>query len=286
VPSTPARRPSPPPPRPTPSRPAPAPGGMGGLLIVGGIGFVLLLVMLAAAGWYFFGRSVETPTADAAPTAAPPALTAAPPTPAAATAEPATPVPTEADTTSTVATGATLPPATSRTPAVADAATKPPSTTVADAGPRSSGAEEYAYLDDEGSAPTDGVEAGDRLSRAYGNDRGSRMGSSSRLKRRPKSPEGLRLPAERAAVATMRHLIYAELAFHRREGRYGSLADLVNARLARLDVKPSAKGFDRNGYRFDLRLKEDGFDVTAMPQAAGLRPFHGDDSEYITVGLD
>jgi serine/threonine protein kinase len=285
VPSTPARRTSPPPPAPRPA-PEPARGGMGGLLVVGGVGLVLVFVMLAAAGWYFFGRGTETPTADATPTVAPPALTAAPPTPAAATAEPATPVPTTTDTTSTTVPGATLPPTTARTPAATDVATRPPSTTVADAGTRSSSADEYAYLDDEGSAPTDGVEAGDRLSRAYGNDRGSRMGSSSRLKRRPKSPEGLRLPAERAAVATLRHLIYAELAFHKREGRYGSLADLVNGRLARLDVKPSTKGFERNGYRFDLNLKEDGFDVTAVPQGAGLRPFHGDDSEYITVGLD
>ena len=289
----PAAKRTPPPaplPRPAPPAPAPARGGMGGLLIVGGVGFLLVLVLVGVLGWYFFIRpGGATGTADATPA---PTVATAPPTPIGATAEPITPAPTTADTASTTTEPlATLPPTTARTPAAADAApTSKPATTVADAGTRSSGParDEYAYLDDEEAAPTDGTAAGERLAGAYNNDRGnnSRMGSTRNLKRRPRSPENVRQPVERAAVATLRHLILAETAFHRREGRYGSLADLVNARFARLDVKPSAKGFERNGYRFELSVKDDGYEVLAVPQMPGPRAFHGDDSEYITVGLD
>jgi len=77
----------------------------------------------------------------------------------------------------------------------------------------------------------------------------------------------------------------AEAQFHKKEGRYGSLSDLAG-RYAFLDVKPSSNSFQRKGYRFDLSVKGDGFEVLATPTGPGGRAFKGDDSGYITDAND
>jgi serine/threonine-protein kinase len=294
-PNAPAPRPAPAPARPTPSpRPAPPParsGGLGGLLIVGGVGLVLVLVLAAAGGWYFWSRSQGTTTAGT-PTPAP-AVTPAPetPVPSAAPTAAATAEPTAANTNTTAGqtpAAATLPPTTARTPSAVDAATPKP-VAPSTSGGETGGGTEYAYLDQEEEGPSDGAAMGSRLSGAYSSDRGgpsSRMGTSAHLNRRPRSPKGLRAN-EIPAVATLRHLINAEKLYEKRHnGHYGSLSDLVGARFALLDVKHNANGFERRGYRFELMVKDDGFEVVAMPQTPGPRAFKGDDSEFIVVGLD
>jgi protein kinase-like protein len=282
----PAARPSPPPPRPAPTTPARS-GGMSGLLLVGGIGLVLLLVLGLAVGWYVM-RSRRGPAevvkTEPAPATAAPASAEIP-----ATAAPTAAAAGEPTTAPTAASVATLPPTTDRRPA--EAATPKPGTATAAANtaPASAAGDEYAYLDDEEAASTDGGALGARVAGAYRSERGgggSRLGTSVPLRRRPRSPANLGVRAEKAAVATLRHLINAELAFQKREGRYGNLSEIIGARLAHLDVKHSGNGFERAGYRFELTTKDDGFEAVALPQSTSLRPFKGDDSEYITVGVE
>jgi hypothetical protein len=66
-----------------------------------------------------------------------------------------------------------------------------------------------------------------------------------------------------------------------REKRYGSFAELAQATGFTLDVPVSGSSFQRKGYRFDLKVEKDGFEVTAMPTSPGLRAFMGDDSGII-----
>jgi hypothetical protein len=78
-----------------PAAPPPAPARSGGLPVAALAGGGVLLVVLAAAGYWFFGRSAPAPrTAIAAqPTAVPPTMAPAPPEPVAATPEPPPPEP-------------------------------------------------------------------------------------------------------------------------------------------------------------------------------------------------
>jgi hypothetical protein len=127
---------------------------------------------------------------------------------------------------------------------------------------------DFSFLDQE-AAPVDGREAGERLAESFRNRQGpgsgGGFGASQRYARRERSPRGL-MPRERPAVATLRHVMNAEEAFYKREGRYGTLSELAGARLLFLDVRHSAQDF--------------------QPVAGGLRPFQGDDSGFIQTGLD
>jgi hypothetical protein len=111
------------------------------------------------------------------------------------------------------------------------------------------------------------------------------MGSGARFQPRERSPRVL-APAERPAVAVLRHVINAEEAFHRTAGRYGSLSELSKAQNLLLDVPIQDLSFIRRGYRFDLTVEADGFRVAATPTAPGTRPFVGDDSGFIRAGVD
>jgi hypothetical protein len=250
---------------------------------------VLLIIIGVAVGWYVIHSrrgATEVVKTEPAPTAAAPANAEIPATAAPTTAAAATSEPTAAPTAPGVA---TLPPTTDRRPADAAPPKQGTATTATNAPPAPATGDEYAYLDDEEAAPTDGAALGARVAGAYRGDRGgpgSRFGTSGPLKRRPRSPMNLGARAEKAAVATLRHLINAELAFHKREGRYGTLSEVISARYAHLDVKHSGNGFERAGYRFELTVKEDGFEAVALPQTTATRAFKGDDSEYITVGVD
>jgi hypothetical protein len=292
------RRPPPPPvssPPPRPLAPAPArrTGGGAGLLIgLGGLGLVTV-ALAAAAAWYFFLRApAETPTAAAlgegpgamtgevggpdstGPGAAPPGglPTAAPPpsgSEAAATAAPPAPSPAAG------ATRAAAPPA-----VASPAAPVAPPPRQADAAPAPS------FLDEE-PPPTDGREAGEQLAGKYRSGQGGTTsgpyGATARYRARPRSPER-QAPLERPAVGTLRHIVNAQEAFHRRNGRYGTFTELARAQTLFLDVPHDGGSFQRAGYRFELALGGDGFKVTAMPLGPGPRPFHADDSGYILAG--
>ena len=148
-------------------------------------------------------------------------------------------------------------------------------------------AQDFGFLDQE--PPMDGAEAGERLADAYRSQQGSTtsrgFGTNRRFRARERSPRQL-MPAEMPAVATLRHLITFQEAFHRKQGRYGTLGELLQTAGLRLDVPVQANGFQRRGYRFELTPGEDGFQVTAIPAGPGPRPFIGDDSGIIRAGLE
>jgi hypothetical protein len=161
-----------------------------------------------------------------------------------------------------------------------------PRSAPADPAPRAESSSEYVVLDEEAPAG-DGREAGERLAGTYrqgGGTSGGTFGASGRFKARERSPRVL-APAERPAVATIRHLIDRMEAFHRREGRYAGLGDLRAAGLA-LDVPVSGNTFQRRGFRFEVTVESDGFRITATPLSPAGRSFVGDDSGYIRAGVD
>ena len=122
-------------------------------------------------------------------------------------------------------------------------------------------------------------------SRAVRSNRGrSSNNRDSAARNRERSPRDL-TPFERPAVATIRHIIDREEAFHRRDGRYATFADLGRAG-AFLDVPSQTLNFRRRGYRFELALESNGFRIVAEPMAPGPRSFVGDDSGFIRAGVD
>jgi hypothetical protein len=154
--------------------------------------------------------------------------------------------------------------------------------------PSGNAATDYSYLNEEPQDPAAGRAAGEDLSAKYGsgNRSGSNPHGNAQYQQRPKSPRNL-MPSERPAVATLRHLMNAEEAFHKRHGRYASLAELLAANLVFLDVPIRGGGFQRFGFRFELSPEgSESFRATAMPIGAGTRPFVGDDSGYIRLGVD
>jgi hypothetical protein len=86
-------------------------------------------------------------------------------------------------------------------------------------------------------------------------------------------------------VATLLHLIAAEEAYNRKNGHYAALPELVQSRLAMLDVPVSGNSFQRRGYRFQVVTEADGFRVIAQPSGQAGRPFVGDDTGVVRVGL-
>jgi hypothetical protein len=140
---------------------------------------------------------------------------------------------------------------------------------------------------DEEAPESDGREAGEALAdkfRGQGSRNSSGFGASGRFQRRERSPRDLS-PVERPAVATLRHVMDRQEAFHRREGRYGTFADLGRSG-AFLDVPSQTLTFQRKGYRFELALETNGFRMVAEPTAPGPRSFVGDDSGFIRSGVD
>jgi hypothetical protein len=302
----PTARPAPAAAAPAPAPPPPARSKTG--LIVGAVA-VGLLVLLGAAGvggWYFFVRKPAA-AADASATATtavpPPAVTAPPatsapapmatvpeaappadaPAGAAAAVAPATPAPGPDPVARRPASGpAVQPPRAEATgPRTAGEAAPAPGGPAAD--PRSS----YSVLDEEPAAGPDGREAGEALAGKFRNQGGSPSGSfgaTGRFRPRERSPRDL-TPFERPAVATIRHLIDRQEAFHRREGRYATFDDLGRSGPF-LDVPAQPLAFQRRGYRFALALERDGFRIVAEPMAPGPRSFVGDDSGYIRAGIE
>ena len=92
-----------------------------------------------------------------------------------------------------------------------------------------------------------------------------------------------RMPGERPALGTLRHIINAQEAFKKKNHRYGSFAEMTAAQTLFLDVPTQGNTFKRRGYRFELQSTGDSFRVVAQPQAGGLRPFVADESGYIQL---
>jgi tRNA A-37 threonylcarbamoyl transferase component Bud32 len=293
LPETARRAPRPPAGQTTPAV-APAKSKTG--LILGALAAGLLLLVGAAAvgGWYFFmhkpaatadaGRAATAPPAPAAVTL-PPVTTA--PAPAAAVPSAAAPLNAAPSAAPAAAPQAAAPTSPARQgnaegPRTGARPPAPPSRT-AESNPSSS----YSVLDEE-PAQNDGREAGEALADKFRSSQGSRtsggFGASGRFQRRERSPRDVS-PFERPAVATIRHIIDREEAFHRREGRYATFADLGRAG-AFLDVPSQTLNFQRRGYRFELALQSDGFRIVAEPTAPGPRSFVGDDSGFIRAGVD
>ena len=282
--------------------PAPAPRSNAGLMIALVAGGLIVALGAAVAGWFLFLRKPEpaVATIPGGTTAPAPAEATPPAGPAVAPAEP-TPAPPADGGRATVADSAPVPVpvpppagggATSNPPPGRTTAPGPDSRTTrtapAEPAPRAeSASSDYVFLDEE-VPETDGRDAGERLAGTYrqggGTSTGGTFGASGRFKARERSPRVL-APAERPAVATIRHLIDRMEAFHRREGRYAGLGDLRAAGLA-LDVPVSGNTFQRRGFRFEVTVESDGFRITATPLSPSGRSFVGDDSGYIRAGVD
>jgi serine/threonine-protein kinase len=281
-------------PQAAPAAAPPAKSKTGLVLGVLAAGLLLFIGAAAGIGWYFFIRKPAT-AADAG------LVTTAPPPAAAVIVPPATMAP-----------AATLPPAAEPLPSAvpgaaataqpqAAAPTVPSTRQGTGEAPRAPAREPaapartaeanppptYSVLDEE-SAQNDGREAGEALADKFRSNQGSRtssgFGATGRFQRRERSPRDLS-PFERPAVATLRHIIDREEAFHRREGRYATFADLGRSG-AFLDVPSQTLTFQRRGYRFELALESDGFRIVAEPTAPGPRSFVGDDSGFIRAGVD
>ena len=278
------------------------PGSTGLFLGLAALGTILIGGLLAG-GWLLFRPKEGPPIASNAPPATAPPTTAAPasltssttPAAAAPAEAPANPV-TLPPSTAGRSAAATLP--TGRANAGAASADQPtltpdstspaaPSQRAAArrlAPPEPPAAGEFSHLDDE--QAVDGSEAGRRVADKFrsGSSSSSFGASGSRLRARSRIPPAV-APAERPAVATVLHLIAAEEAYNRKHGRYAPLSDLVQSRLAMLDVQVSGNGFQRRNYRFQLVVEDDGFRVVAQPIGPAGRSFVGDDTGVVRVGL-
>jgi serine/threonine protein kinase len=301
----PLEKPAPPPPRPPAGSPpppraaAPLPaasvkprkaGGGAGLIIGLGLFGLLGALVLAGAGWYFFLRK-PAQVADVAPTPGPIAPSdASTPVPPPTTAPVDTAPPTAPPPTAPPVVTATPPPPVATATPVLTRRPPPPNQVppVAESGgPEPSG--RSSFLDVEPDDGMDGRAAGENLAGKYRSGQGGYSsggtGSTTRFRPRERSPRAL-APVERPAVATIRHIINAQEAYHRKRNRYGSLTDMSQAQSLFLDVPFQATTFRRGGYNFELTVESDGFRVVAMPTSPNGRPFIGDDSGFIRVGTD
>ena len=121
-----------------------------------------------------------------------------------------------------------------------------------------------------------------RQSRAGGT--GSGFGASGNLRRRERTPTQI-APGERPAVNTLRLILNAEEAFHSKNGRYGTLAEMSSAQVLFLDAPTQGGVVMRPGYRVSLELANGGFRALATPTSGG-RFFVGDDSGIIRPGTE
>jgi eukaryotic-like serine/threonine-protein kinase len=294
---------APPPPRPstTPARPATAPrpvpprsGSNVGLLVALLLMGLVFVGGAAVAGWWFFLRTPRIQDADLPstqiPSPIPPISTATPP-PNGQVQDtlggPATTLPSGNQGSTTTPVPSVEPtakvPAPPTGPVVADGPrtqTQPPSTgRETTSQPTETRSAQSSFLDEE---PQDSE--GDRgIPEGYRRGGyGSFPGSGRRPLPRRLSPTA-HAPAERAAIATLRHIISAEMAYQKAHDRYGTFDDLKQAQELRLDVPVQTRAFVRRNYRFTLSVEGDDFTVEAVPDTPGLRRFSGDSSERISA---
>jgi serine/threonine protein kinase len=291
LPKSAASTPAPPRPQsPTPSRASARKSGSGAGLLAGlGVAGLLMAAVVAGAGWYFFLRKPATPVADAVttePTAAPVTAPAdaTPTTLPAATVPPGPSLaPATAAPPPTMAAPATTPPARKAPPATTTRAARnePPPDTVPP--PPANDIPQYPAEE----PPPDGRASGESVASKYRSGQGSAgtsYGTGGANRRRERTPTQL-APVERPAVNTLRLIVNAQEAFHSKNRRYGTLAELSSAQVLFLDVPPQGGVVMRPGYRINLELGEDGFRALATPLSGG-RFFVGDDSGFIRPGTE
>jgi hypothetical protein len=276
-------------------QPAPARKAGAGIGLALGLGAVVVLMLgaVGVGGWMLLRRTpapAASPAVDASgsPTTALSEPTPSEPTPAGATT---TEVAGQADTgtaTSPPAEAAQSvappqpPPARSETRN--SGATQPApegQRETNDTGASARGGGDYSFLDEVPSEGPDGRASGEALAQKYRSGGSSGL-SSTRFARRGRFPRNIAL-GERAAVATLAHILFAQEAFKRTSDRYGSLQELKGAGLLHLDVPFAAGVFQRARYRFQLSAEQGEFKVNATPLGLGGRPFVVDDSGYVTV---
>jgi hypothetical protein len=249
-----------------------------------GVVGLVFMVLVAGAGWYLFGRKPpDTQVTDAVTTEStlPPATVPADTQPPVASLPPTTAPP---------ASLAEIQKPPETTPATVPA-TRPPKTT-ADSGVRPPpqtappGTEPPTQIED--TTPLDGRQAGGRVAGTYDNRgpgaTGSGFGASGNLRRRERTPSQI-APGERPAVNTLRLILNAQEAFHSKQGRYGTLAEMTSAQVLFLEAPAQGGVVMRPGYRVSLELANGGFRALATPTSGG-RFFVGDDSGIIRPGTE
>jgi serine/threonine protein kinase len=274
--------------RPAVAPPARRAGGGAGLIV--GLGVVgLLLVALVAGGGYWLLRRNQTATAPATDVPAT-TLAAAPPTTTAPEAPPTTTAAEATTATSVPAPPPTVPSTPEPRPTRVASNTQPPGrTTPSVTSPPNDQAvshsapagQDFSYLDQVPSEETDGRATGEALAQKYRSGGGSSY-TTGHYNARPMVPRGITLE-ERPAVATLLHLNSVEQAYHRQNGRYGTLHEMHSAGLLVLDTPVDASGFRRRGYSFRLAVESDGFHAEAVPQRLGGRSFVVDDAGKVRV---
>ncbi|HET8648341.1 MAG TPA: serine/threonine-protein kinase [Vicinamibacteria bacterium] len=110
-----------------------------------------------------------------------------------------------------------------------------------------------------------------RSENRYGSS-GSTYGASGRLRARAKVPQDLTTQEKRAAVVLL-NLRGLQEVHKRRAGSYGNFQQVMPVPVA------SADRFDRAGYRFELKLEDDGFTIMATSMAG--RALMVDDTGYV-----
>jgi hypothetical protein len=287
-------RPAPPARAAQPGRAAKSGSGLGLVLGLGAVGF-LLLVALAGGGWWLLKHSQTGPTASPTPVAdlATPTPALPPPTTAPAVSPPAESGPTPATSPMSGATPtATAAPRASATPRPEGnrkLATAGPSDASQGGatGPHAESQQppaqggDYGFLNNVPAQGPDGRELGEALAKSY-QSHGSSGVTGRRFNARQRVPRDV-APIERPAVATLLHLMFMEQAYQRQNSRYGNLHELKAAGLLHLDV-PFAKGqFERARYRFELTGNGSEYKATATPLVVGARPFLADDNGFVRV---
>ena len=299
----PARPVAPPPlpeaPQPATARPPAAPplvarksgSGMGLVLGLGLVGLVLVGA-LGIGGYALYARRhagpnpEPTPVANVATPTPAPTSAAVEPTPgtAEATLASSAPVPAAAPATPATRTASvSAPPAASTRPAPPPRPEPPAVSGAAANVPEPEPAIPMGSLDELPPQGPDGRELGDAAARAFRGEGGSGSGTAGRrYPARPLIPRNV-APVERPAVATLAWIRYAQNAYHKANGRYGTLQELSQARLLRLDVAFQNGVFERKGYRFQLKGGPQEFRVDATPLSAGPRPYYVDDNGYVIL---
>jgi hypothetical protein len=150
--------------------------------------------------------------------------------------------------------------------------------TSADAGLSSGGAAgagDLSMLDRE-PPELSGRETGASVADTYRDRRGSTGGSfgaTGRLRARGKVPPDLTLGEKRAAVVLV-NLMGLQAVYQKRNGRYGNFQEVMPVPVG------SGSRFDRANYRFELRLQDEGYTITATSMAG--RALQADDSGFVT----
>jgi hypothetical protein len=125
----------------------------------------------------------------------------------------------------------------------------------------------------------DGREIGEATAKAYRNE-GSGGIANRRFSQRPKIPRDV-APGERPAIMTLAWIMHAQSAYHRTSGRYGTLQELRQAGLLRLDVPVREGHFERRGYAFQLKGGPQDYRVDATPVGGAGRPAYVDDNGFV-----